>query len=176
MKEDLQLKVQAWLDGELPDAEARRIGEWIASDAEASALAAELGCLKQAMSGNEVAATLTDNRDFYWSKIENQIQREASRVRPRSTPWFAGLRRFLAPAVGMAALACVLVVAIKQAGVPAFDEISSTIDGMEAVTFHDQSSQTTIVWLQDNTPAAVEQKPAPQPVKSQVEPESVVDM
>jgi anti-sigma factor RsiW len=109
MKHDLELKVQAWLDGELPDHEARRIGEWIARDAEASALAAELGCIRQAMLRNETAGTLDESREFYWSKIERQIQREAGiRARRGNTlvcalaeifgalaGWRAGLRACL---------------------------------------------------------------------------------
>jgi hypothetical protein len=176
MKNDLQLKVQAWVDGELSDGEARRIGEWIANDAEASALAAELGCLKQSMSGNEVAAPLSESREFYWSKIERQIQRESTLAGKPSVPWLGRWRRYLAPAMGAVALACLVVVAIKQAGTPAFDEISSTIDGMEAVTFHDQSSQMTVTWLQDNTPSPVEEKSIKSPVQSQDAPESVIDM
>jgi anti-sigma factor RsiW len=176
MKQDVQLKVQAWLDGELPDREARRTGEWIARDAEASALAAELGCIKQAMFRNEAAATPGESREFYWSKIERQIQRKAGLRRTGGTPWYARWRRYLAPAAGVAALASVLVIAVRQGRPPTFDEISSTIDGMEAVTFHDQSSQTTIVWLEDNTPAAAEVKPVQEPVRSQDKPESVVDM
>jgi anti-sigma factor RsiW len=176
MKKDLQLKVQAWLDGELPDREARRIGEWIARDSEASALAAELGCIKQAMFRNESAATPGESREFYWSKIERQIQREAGLRGAGATPWSARWRRYLAPALGMAALACVLFVAVRQAGPPTFDEVSSTIDGMEAVTFHDQSSQMTVVWLQDATPAAVQDKPVQERVPSESKPASVVDM
>jgi hypothetical protein len=176
MKQDLQLKVQAWLDGELPDGEARRIAEWVAGDAEASALAAELGCIKETMLRNETPATLDESREFYWSKIERQIQREAG-IRPaEGTPWFARWRRYLAPALGVAGLACVLVVAVKQARTPAYDEISSTIDGMEAVTFHDTSSQATIVWLQDNAAVAAEVKPVQVPVRPPVQPASVVDM
>jgi hypothetical protein len=176
MKQNLQLKVQAWLDGELPEGEARRIAEWVAGDAEASALAAELGCIKEAMLGNEAAATLGESREFYWSKIERQIQREAGQRRVEATPWFARWRRYLAPALGVAALACVLVVAVKQARTPVYDEISSTIDGMEAVTFHDQSSQATIVWLEDNAPVASEVKQVQVLVRPQVQPASVVDM
>jgi anti-sigma factor RsiW len=176
MNNDLQLKVQAWLDGELPDDEARRIGEWVANDAEASGLAAELGCLKQAMSGNEVAASLGESREFYWSKIERQIQREAALANPRPTPWYARWRRYLAPAMGVAAFACLAVMAVKQAATPTFDEISSTTDSMEAVTFHDQSSQMTVVWLQDNSPSPVQEKSAKAPVPSQDAPESVIDM
>jgi hypothetical protein len=176
MKQDLQLKVQAWLDGELPDQEARRIAEWIARDAEASALAAELGCVKQAMFRNEAAAASGESREFYWSKIERQIQREAGLRRGDATPWYARWRRYLAPAVGVAGLACVLVIAIRQAAPPSFDEISSTIEGMEAVTFHDQSSQMTFVWLQDKTSAPAQDKPVQEPVRPQEAPESVVDM
>jgi anti-sigma factor RsiW len=176
MKQDLQLKVQAWLDGELPDGEARRIAAWVAGDAEASALAAELGCIKEAMLRNEAPAALGESREFYWSKIERQIQRETSFRRTEGTSWYARWRRYLAPAVGVAALACFSVIAVKQAGTPAYDEISSTIDGMEAVTFHDTSSQATIVWLQDNAPVAAEVKPVQVPVQTPVQPASVVDM
>ena len=177
MKKDLQLKVQSWVDGELPEREARQVGERLAHDAEASALAAELGSVKQAMLRNEAGVTLGDSRDFYWSKIERQIQREAGRNRVHApAPWYARWRRFMAPAFGVAALACVMMVAIRQAAPPSYDEISATIDGMEAVTFHDQSSQTTIVWLQDNTQAPVDQKPVQQSAQPQDEPESVVDM
>ena len=74
-------------------------------------------------------------------------------------------------------LGCVALITGRQASPPAFDEISSTIDGMEAVTFHDQSSQTTFVWLQDNSPAVAEQvKPVEKAVRSQVQPASSVDM
>jgi len=177
MKNDLQLKVQSWLDGELPEREARQVGEWIARDAEASALAAELGSVNQAMLRNEAGVTLSDSREFYWSKIELQIQREAERNRVHApVPWYARWRKFMGPALGVAALACVMIVAIRQAVPPTYDEISATIDGMEAVTFHDQSSQTTIIWLQDSTQAPMDQKPALPSAQPQDEPESVIDM
>src|SRR5580693_2157170 len=96
MKHELQLKVQAWLDGELPDREARRIGEWVAGDAEASALAAELGCLSKAMHRNETAGALGEGREFYWSKIERQIQREAGVTRRTDDlPWYARWRKYM---------------------------------------------------------------------------------
>ena len=59
---------------------------------------------------------------------------------------------------------------------PTFDEISATDEGMEAVTFHDQSGQMTVVWLQDNSPQAAPEQPtrnagapAEEPVDSDVE-------
>ncbi len=41
-----------------------------------------------------------------------------------------------------------------------FDEISSTGEGMEAVTFHDQSAGMTVVWLADTEQAAPAETPA----------------
>jgi hypothetical protein len=175
MKHDLQLKVQAWLDGELPDHEARQLGEWIARDSEAAALAAELGGVRQAMSRQETARTLDESREFYWSKIQRQIQREAGVRRTDALPWFARWRTYLATLAGVAAVACVLVLAVLRNESPAFDEISSSGEGMEAVTFHDQSAQMTVVWLQDNSPAAQAQ-PAQKNIRFEDEPGTVIDL
>jgi anti-sigma factor RsiW len=174
MKHDLELKVQAWLDGELPDHEARRIGDWVAGNAEASALAAELGCIRQAMVRNETAADLGESREFYWCKIERQIQREAGSRRPDDLPWYARWRKYMGSLAGAAALACVLLMAVWQRA-PSFDEISSTGEGMEAVTFHDQSAQMTVVWLQDSSAGAADQ-PAKKSIRYEDEPGTVVDL
>jgi anti-sigma factor RsiW len=175
MKHELELKVQAWLDGELPDHEARRMGEWIARDSEAAALAAELGCVRQAMFGQEAAGTVGESREFYWSKIQGQIQREAGVRRTEGRPWAARWRKYMAPLAGVAALACVLVMAVMRSESPTFDEISSTGEGMEAVTFHDQSAQMTVVWLQDNSPVAAIQ-PAQKNIRFEDEPGTVIDL
>jgi anti-sigma factor RsiW len=160
MKHELELKVQAWLDGELPEQEARRIGEWIAHDTEASALAGELGGMRQALFRHEPAAVLGESREFYWGKIERQIERESALRPTNDVPWYARWRQYMAPLAGAAALGCVLVMAVTQSASPSFDEISSTEGGMEAVTFHDQSAQMTVVWLQDNSAVPAEDQPA----------------
>jgi hypothetical protein len=43
--------------------------------------------------------------------------------------------------------------AVRPFAAPTFDEISATGEGMEAVTFHDQSAGMTVVWLADAMPA-----------------------
>jgi anti-sigma factor RsiW len=175
MKHDLELKVQAWLDGELPDDEARQLGEWIARDPEAAALAAELGCIRQAMTRQETAVTLDESREFYWSKIHRQIQREAGVARPIALPWYARWRKYMGPLAGVAALGCVLLLTVTRSGSSAFDEISSTGEGMEAVTFHDQSAQMTVVWLQDNSALPADQA-APKTTRFEDEPGTVIDL
>ena len=42
MKQEQEFKLQAYLDGELPEAEARQVADWVAKDAEAAALLSEL--------------------------------------------------------------------------------------------------------------------------------------
>jgi hypothetical protein len=61
--------------------------------------------------------------------------------------------------VGVAALACLLLLAVEPYAPPAFNEISSTGEGMEAVTFHDQSAGMTVVWLTDTAPARTTESP-----------------
>jgi anti-sigma factor RsiW len=149
MKHNLELKVQAWLDGQLSASEAGRIAGLVARDPEAAALAAQLGAVRQAMSRAESPAALPDSREFYWSKIQRQIEREAAAPRPAALPWYASWRRFMAPLTGVAVLGCALLLTVHLAYSPTFDEISSIGEGTEAVTFRDQSAQMTIVWLQD---------------------------
>jgi anti-sigma factor RsiW len=175
MKHELELKIQAWLDGELPDHEARQMGEWIAHDSQAAALAAELGCVRQAMFRQEAAGALGESREFYWSKIQRQIQREAGVHRAEGLPWYARWRKYMAPLAGAAALASVVMMAVLRIGTPAFDEISSTGGGMEAVTFHDQSAQMTVVWLQDSSGAAADQA-APKTVRYEDEPGTAIEL
>jgi hypothetical protein len=160
MKHELELKVQAWLDGELSDHEAKQIATWVASDAEASALAAELGTVSKNIAGNEFIVPLPETREFHWSKIERQIQREALAERRSPISWLARWRKLLLPVAGVAAVACAFTLTVQQLQQPTFDEISATDQGMEAVTFHDQSAGMTVVWLQDSSQASELAKPA----------------
>jgi anti-sigma factor RsiW len=160
MKHELEVRIQAWLDGEVSDREGARIAEWVARDAEAGALAAELRTVRKAMADNELIVPLPETRQFHWSKIERQIQREA--LPPHRSPfsWLAGWRRFRIALAGVTVLTCVLTLTVRQMHRPTFDEISATGEGMEAVTFHDQSAEMTVVWLQDNSQTSGTGQPA----------------
>jgi len=143
------LKLQAWVDGELFEDEARCISGEIARDAEAGGLVAELKNTRDALVSNELARTLPETREFYWSKIQREIQRRepvpAARATPRAFRW----KHWLAPLAGIVGLACVVTLTGRPSALPAIDETSSVGGGMEAVTFHDQSSGMTVVWLEN---------------------------
>jgi hypothetical protein len=160
MKHELELRIQALLDGEVSEHEAAQLADWVERDAEAGVLAAELGTVRKAMVDNEMIVALPETREFHWSKIERQIQRETLAPNRPPVSWLARWRRALLPLAGVTALACVLTLAVVQMHRPTFDEISATDEGMEAVTFHDQSAELTVVWLQDSSQTSGAGQPA----------------
>jgi anti-sigma factor RsiW len=161
MNHEQQLKIQSYVDSELSDREARKIGEWIAQDSAARALCAELQCMKTAMAGNELEIKVPESREFYWSKIARQIEREERQVaavpameRPSLLGW---LQRLLVPAAGVAVVAGMAVIAVNNGGIKTggsqFSEIES--HEMGAYTFRSQSEQMTVVWVYDRAASEV---------------------
>jgi hypothetical protein len=172
MNHNLEIKVQAWLDGELSATDAWHISQEIAGDAEASRLAIELQSVKSALAGHERAMTVPETREFYWSKIERQIRPQARSARPAQAR--PALLRWFPSLAGFVALACLMVLSVKpHAPAPsAADEISSSDNGMEAVTFHDQSTGMTVIWLGGDEQAQPAQLPAAKtPAPDDSEPE-----
>ena len=142
---DSQLKLQASLDGELPEAEAREVANWLARDREAAALHTELRNTRQALAGFEVGVELPESREFFWSKIQREIHRlEPAELAPRPVPWFARLRRVLVPVAGVAFLLVAGLLTLNPAGQPA-SEMETADSG--AFTYRDDAAGTTLVWL-----------------------------
>jgi len=113
MNTELMLKLQAWVDGELPASESARIAELVRSDTAAGALAAELRMTRGFLAGNEPEVKLPESRDFHWSKIQRAIERaEAEPAARESLPWLISLRRFLVPVSGVSLVAFLSVVSI----------------------------------------------------------------
>lgn len=153
MNLDTQLKVQAFVDGELPASEAARIEELIAKDAEARRLAGALRGARDMVRENEPQRVVPETREFYWSKIAREMERaEAGEVTPSRSPWAASLWRWLAPVGGLAALIALLVVFGSRPGVElALTEVQVASPDMGAMTFSDQEAGVTMVWIYDRT-------------------------
>src|SRR5207248_10178203 len=101
-----ELKLQAYLDEELASGEASEIRELLERETEARSLWEELNATRTLLAGNELEFKLPGTREFYWSKIRRQIEREDQRAavdarQPASAWWI----RFLAPAAVLIALA-----------------------------------------------------------------------
>lgn len=153
MNTEQQLKLQAFFDGELPDAEAREIANWIATDPEAAALHSELKNTRQALSGHEAEIKLPESREFYWSKIEREINRlEKQEQAQPASPSFAKLFRLLVPASAFAVVAIVGLFAVRNfnpaGGARAVGpELETALADAGAFTYRDEQEGMTVVWL-----------------------------
>ncbi|MEW6305309.1 MAG: zf-HC2 domain-containing protein [Verrucomicrobiota bacterium] len=155
MNFEQQLKLQAYLDGELSASEREEVRAWIERDAEAKALVAELTWAKSALTANEPEVKVPDSREFYWSKISREIERqERAEARTEGAAAVAWWRRWLAP---MGAVAAALIVAAvimvsdrnPQPVVAVAEQggVGEAVSDMGAITFEDHSAGVTMVWL-----------------------------
>ena len=146
MNRELQLRLQAYLDDELAPAELREITELLANNGEAKALYTELQATRDLVRGNELALKLTESREFYWSKIAREIDRnERAQTAPDRTRDFSWLRRWVLPVAGVAALTVLLGIALQ---VPSSTpEIETTVDDTSMNSFRSESEGISVVWV-----------------------------
>ena len=162
MNEAQQLKLQALLDGELPEREAREILAWTQRDGAAAALLAELKNTRQALAKSEPHLSVSESREFYWSKIEREIQR----LEPRATGFsiLARLRRRLLPASALATVVIAGMIAHFNAPQAVVENVAdadatsveTTLANSDATTYRDANEGTTLVWFSpavDDSPA-----------------------
>jgi anti-sigma factor RsiW len=151
MDHNAQLKLQALLDGELPEAEAGEVTNWVDRDREAAALLEELRNTRGALAGSEAEVRLPESREFFWSKIEREVRRlETPGPERDSLPLLASWRRFLAPDSAIALVAIVGLLAIQQSGglrLSGGTEMETTLADTGAFTYRDYSAGATLVWL-----------------------------
>ncbi len=151
MNEEQQLKLQAFLDGELPEAEARDVAARLARDSEAAALVNELRNTRRALKALEPELPLPESREFYWSKIRREIERlDVPAPAAESASLFTWLRRLLIPAGAVAAVALAVLVATLRPGVlnpvgRPDTEIANA--DVSTFTYDDYASGTTLVWV-----------------------------
>ena len=153
---ETELKLQAYLDGELAAGEAKAIADLLARDAGAQALYQELRSAKSLLAENELERKLPDSREFYWSKIQRQIEREESAAvdgarDPAVSPWWP---RFLAPAGVLAGLAILVAVVLRSpdggGSFLALDdshEIETPLEETSSFSFRSEAAAMTVVWV-----------------------------
>ena len=156
MNAELMLKLQAWVDGELPASEAARVAELARMDPAAAALAAELRMTHGFLAGNEPEVKLPESREFHWSKIQRAIERaEAEPAARESLPWLVSLRRFLVPVSGVALVAFLSVVSIgvfnRNTATGTGDELLVEEEilsrHVETTTYNSQANNLYVVYI-----------------------------
>jgi anti-sigma factor RsiW len=162
MSEEQQLKLQAFLDGELPEREEREILAWTQRDGAAAALLAELKNTRQTILKSRPQLSVPESREFFWSKIEREIRRlePPAAARP-DVSIFAALRRFLLPASAIATLVIAGMIAhfnVPKTVVESMADsdattVETTLASTDATTYRDASEGTTLVWFSDSAAA-----------------------
>lgn len=154
-----ELKLQAYLDGELSAAEAAEVERWLDQDAQMAALSTELKHTKAALKTGEAEVKCPEMREFYWSKISRSIEaeeRQAARATSRDLPWW---RKLMLPMGALAALAVMLTMLQTNdphaVPTPQSLEIAASVEqldeSMGAITYKDSSEGVTVVWHYDRS-------------------------
>jgi anti-sigma factor RsiW len=160
MNQELQWKLQAHLDGELSPGENAEVAALMQKDSTARDLYTELQQTSVALKPNELERRLPESREFFWSKIEREIQKlEAAPAVSESTPWWLTfVRRHAAAVSGFGVATALLVVAAFQMNfVPSHDpleEIENPLAGSSAFSFRSESQKMTFVWISDSSSSA----------------------
>jgi len=152
------LQLQAWMDGELPAEEARRVEALLRTSPEAEALVSELRVTKGFLAGNEPEAKVPETRDFYWSKIRGEIERSAAAESAASAPapapaWLLSWRRFLAPLSGLAMVAFLSVLSLnlyhraEQDPMQHLVEVENLDETIGSISYKSQSENMFVVYL-----------------------------
>ncbi len=153
MNPESVLKLQSYLDNELPSSEALEVAEWLKRDAQAQSLCEELRSMKSLMAANELEPKLPESREFYWSKIERAIApptvNRTAQNRMSLPSWCF---RIVAPLLGAVMLMALAVVVLKPGILPQriasyFHEIDTPLEEDNAISFHSQEAGMTVVWI-----------------------------
>ena len=155
MNTEQQLKVQAWVDGELPEAEARRIEGLVNGDQQAQALVTELRMTKTTLAGHETELTLPESREFFWGKIQREIERlDKAAVESRPTSWVLDWRRWMAPLSGVALIAFFSLLSINifrqplgEDGANYLVEVENLSEHVGSISYRSQSENMFVVYL-----------------------------
>jgi anti-sigma factor RsiW len=149
---DTTLKVQAYVDGELSEAEAGRVAALLSQDRPLAAMAEDLRRVKAILAANEPQLRVPESREFYWSKIAREIQRttpHAPGPAPLRLSWWL---RVVVPVGSVLLLTAVFLVrsqfgAMSPRYLATGHDIETPLTEVESITFRSESSRMTVVWI-----------------------------
>jgi anti-sigma factor RsiW len=145
MTQETQFKLQAYLDGELSTAERAEVETLLRQDEPARNLLTELSQTAQVVGANEPEIKLPESREFYWSKIQREINRGPAPASAPAVSFGTWLRRLLVPAGAVAGLAIAVMLSLPRESA-ATNFFTASGDAV-ALTYENYNTGTTLVWL-----------------------------
>jgi anti-sigma factor RsiW len=147
--QEIILRVQAFVDGQLPESEQDEIAALIARDADVHALVKELKQTRQALAGFDETMELPEDPEFYWSKIERAIEQfpQDEEQSPAFSP-LSLILRWMVPATCVALLVAAGFLVSRHPWAVG-DEMAwqSVDDSVSAFTYQDYDEGMTVLWL-----------------------------
>jgi anti-sigma factor RsiW len=150
---DKALRLQAWLDGELPEAEGRAMTQWAEGDPDARRLCAELRAVRDLLQGQELERKLPESREFYWSKISCAIEGAQAHPRTRRSAFLTSWWRLALPVgAALVLLGALVWKTVLRPGVDSLylatdHEIETPLEEGTSFTFRSESARMTVVWV-----------------------------
>ena len=153
---EIQLKVQSLVDGELTGREAKEWRSRLETDAGLKELHARLTAVRGLMAGAELPRTLPESGDFHWNKIAQSIEREDREAKrlARPAPGVNRLLRWVTPLAGVGCILLLLTSLSRHNGPPDLDillgsdhELELSVDEIDVMTFNTGDDDMSIVWL-----------------------------
>jgi anti-sigma factor RsiW len=136
------LDLQAYVDGELDAARRSEVERLLDGDAGTRQIVDGLRQIARLVRENEPIATVPATREFYWSQIQRRIAAEENRgSRPKAASDAIRWLRWLAPALGVAAVAVVL-------SLPKEELAGQEIADATTMTFRSDTDGLTLHWLE----------------------------
>ncbi len=153
---EFQLRIQAYMDGELRAGEARDVEKQLSSRPDLARLLEQLKGVDATLARAGDQVSLPESREFYWSKIQSAIRSaERTEVARPTLSWAAQWRQWLMPAGAVAGLVLALFLAVYP-GASSGPHLEATVADPGAFTYRDFARGTTLVWL--SYPAESEKK------------------
>lgn len=161
------MKLQAWVDGELSGEEARRMEAMVAADHEAAALTAELRMTRGFLAGNESDRPVPASREFYWSRIRREIERQesdgtAAAASGAGAVFWGALRRFMVPASGLALVMLMAALSVKYFSPATLEdavqmiEVENLSEEMASISYRSHADKMFVVYVYSKEETAPE--------------------
>ena len=152
MKEnEIELKIQALVDGELTKFEAGKLRDRIKNDIRLQILHERLMQMKDLISKHEMPRVLPESSDFYWSKIAQEIEVRGSAA--QSSAQSLGMKwvfRRLAPLLGIASVALLITLQgpnLPDLGIVLDHNHELLTDEIDVMTFNSADDSMSVVWI-----------------------------
>ncbi|HAV64155.1 MAG TPA: hypothetical protein DCY13_17540 [Verrucomicrobiales bacterium] len=154
MNEQEQLKLQAYLDGELTGRDRREVTAWLDAREDARAMLTNLQHVRAALRGNEPEHRLDCTREFYWQNIargiESAFQEPGAGVMELVLRWLRHHLRQLATAgIGMALVIFAFTFVAGDVQADSEWEVLHPDTGM--VNYRDYQNGLTVVMVYDRS-------------------------